>query len=189
MILLLVDVQNLFYSVRDNFGTSARVDFGKLVDTAKANRDEDIRPIAYIAQYTETDGDKSIIGALRTIGYEVKIKQVKKHKGTFSKTDLDSEMILDAMDFATKDDVSTVVVASGDADFVPLYSKLRERNLRVEVLSFQDSLSGSLQHVVDEIRLLSRSILFDGGPNHVQSNQGSSSASGSEPEGSGERTP
>lgn len=162
MILLLVDVQNLFYSVRDNFGTQARVDFKKLLEVARNNRDVAVTPQAFIAQYGSSTQDKSVVGALRAVGYEVHIKHVKMRQGKFTRTDLDSEMILVAMDVVTKNEgVETVVVASGDSDFVPLYTKLKERNIRVEVLGFQDSMSTELQHYVDDIRLLGKTILFD----------------------------
>ncbi|MHA2063602.1 MAG: NYN domain-containing protein [Candidatus Thorarchaeota archaeon] len=175
MILLLVDVQNLFYSVRDNFDTDARVDFKKLLEIATNNRDEAILAQAFIAQYGPNQ-DKSVVGALKAVGYEVHVKQVKIRKGKYTRTDLDSDMILVAMDVVTKNPkVKTVVVASGDSDFVPLYDKLKERDIRVEVLGFQDSMSTELQHCVDSIRLLGKTILFDSGEvsSHARSTEDS----------------
>jgi len=42
-----------------------------------------------------------------------------------------------------------------------LYTKLRERGVRVEVLAFQDSLNRELVYHVDEVRLLGKHILFE----------------------------
>lgn len=166
MILLLVDVQNLFYSVRDNFGSEARVDFKKLIEIARNNRNEEVVAEAFIAQYGQLESkDKSVISALRAVGYKVHVKNVKMRRGKYVRTDLDSDMVLTAMDAisvepgAARFDI--VVIASGDSDFVPLYTALQKRGVRTEVLGFQDALSMELQHHVDEIRLLGRSILFD----------------------------
>jgi len=165
MILLLCDAQNLFYSVRDLFGNDARVDFKKLIEAARSNREhEEVRPIAYLAQYQQGAGptDTGVISAFKATGYEVRVRQVKQRPGgKFSSPNTDSDIILDAMDLVTKCDIKVVVIASGDRDFVPLYQKLKERGIRVEVLAFQDSLSGELMRHVDEIRLLGASILFD----------------------------
>jgi uncharacterized LabA/DUF88 family protein len=56
------------------------------------------------------------------------------------------------------------VIASGDADFVPLYKKLREHGITVEVLGFSDSLAKSLSYHVDSVRELGSEILFSNEP-------------------------
>jgi len=166
-ILLLVDVQNLFYSVRDLFGIDARVDFKRLIEAAKNNREDvSVTAVAYLAVLGDSGGkagmSRGIVAALKTVGYEVRLKEVRQDlDGKLHDTNLDGEIIVEAMSLLNQDSYDTLVLASGDGDFVPLYTKLHECGIRVEVLAFQDSLNREIVRYVNEVRLLGKSILFE----------------------------
>jgi hypothetical protein len=63
----------------------------------------------------------------------------------------DIQMAVDAMELAfTRDFVSTFVIVSGDSDFTPLVSKLRELNKRVIGVGLKGSTSAMLPPACDE---------------------------------------
>jgi uncharacterized LabA/DUF88 family protein len=166
VILLLVDVQNLFYSMRDTFGQGSRIDFKKLMELARNNRDMPVQAIAYLARYRNQES-APIAQALTTLGYSLRYKEAKTRDGQSKGTDIDSALILDAMDITTDplQGCEVVVVASGDSDFIPLYQTLQKRGIRVEVIAFQDSLSkhSDIVNCADDIRILSHTIMFGEG--------------------------
>ena len=46
--------------------------------------------------------------------------------------------------------VDTIVIASGDGDFIPLVEYLKNQGRRVEVMAFGKSTSGKLKEVADD---------------------------------------
>jgi len=50
----------------------------------------------------------------------------------------------------TAEVVDTIVIASGDGDFIPLVEYLKNQGRRVEVIAFGRSSSGKLKEAVDE---------------------------------------
>lgn len=172
MILLMVDTQNLFYSVRDAYGAGSRIDFKKLRDAARNKRRQKVKPIAYLAKYGD-DNSTALETALRTLGYSVRVHGVKKDgQGNYQKTNTDTYLAMDTIDTVFNEpNVKTVVVASGDSDFIPLYDRLRKRGVRVEVVAFKDSLGNDVAQHVDEVRLLDESVIFEGDTKLARSNE------------------
>lgn len=149
-LLLLIDSQNLFYSAKNAFGSDALVDYQLLKEEAILNRRfTSIRCIAFMPFVSQRE---KIEPVLKSYGYEV----LPEHpaKGRLK----DSDVLLATVGMATTADV--VVVASGDADYCPLYRALKSRGVRVEVLAFPNSLGGEVKDCVDEIRYLEKGILF-----------------------------
>ena len=69
----------------------------------------------------------------------------------------DIQMAVDAMELAfTRDFVSTFVIVSGDSDFTPLVSKLRELNKRVIGVGLKGSTSAKLPPACDEFLFYDR---------------------------------
>src|ERR1700686_3736223 len=67
------------------------------------------------------------------------------------KNSADIRLCVDAMDLAySKDHIDTFVVVSGDSDFSPLVSKLKENGKHVIGLGMQDSTSDLLRDNCDE---------------------------------------
>ena len=156
-LLFLVDVQNLFYACRDSFGIDTRVDFKKLKELALNARE--VRFVNAIAYLTYLKDDfANVLKVLNRFGYETKIRPIQQHGDELSDTDSDMDIAADVLKYA--DGCQVVVVASGDADFIPLYRVLREKGIRVEVLAFDRTLSRQVINHVDAITLLNENVLF-----------------------------
>lgn len=144
-IAVFIDVQNLYHSARSLY--DARVNFNELLKTAIAGR-QLIRAFAYVIS-TKTGEEKSFFEALEKLGIEIREKPLQEFFGGAKKADWDVGLAIDAM--RVSPNVDTVVIASGDGDFIPLVEYLMvNQGKRVEVLSFGKSTSSALKEVADE---------------------------------------
>lgn len=134
-----VDVQNLFYSARNIY--DAKMHFGKLLDFISRGR-KLIRAIAYIVQKEGVD-QSSFVEALHRFGYEIRSKVLKQRPDGTAKGDWDMGIAIDTISMADK--LDTVVLVSGDGDFVPLVEMLKARGCRVEVMAFERSTAAELK--------------------------------------------
>ncbi|MFB6193298.1 MAG: NYN domain-containing protein [Candidatus Nanohaloarchaea archaeon] len=128
-----VDVQNMYYSAKNLY--SSKVDFEKLLDAAVMNR-KLVRASAYVIQ-ADTPDESNFFEALRKIGYEVEIKELKEFYGGEKKGDWDLGMAVDMIQQAKK--LDTIVLVTGDGDFSVLVDHLKSMGCRVEVMSFGKS--------------------------------------------------
>ena len=134
-----VDVQNMYYSAKNLYDT--KVDFKKVLDSAVMNR-RLVRASAYVIK-GETPGEDNFFEALRQIGYEVEIKELKEFYGGEKKGDWDLGMTVDMIQQAKK--LDTVVLVTGDGDFAVLVDHLKAMGCRVEVMSFGRSSAKELR--------------------------------------------
>src|SRR3984957_5761573 len=142
---IFIDTQNLYHSAKNLY--KAKVNFGNVVKEALAGRVL-IRAVAYVIR-TESEEEKSFFEALNKIGIETKVKDIRIFAGGAKKADWDIGMAIDAIAMANK--LDTVILATGDGDFVPLVEYLRySSGIQVEVISFGKSSSGQLKEVVDD---------------------------------------
>ena len=137
-------VQNMYHSARNLHG--ARVNFKNVVDAAVASR-KLIRSFAYVVR-TKTGEEKPFFEALIKEGIETRVKDLQEFYGGAKKADWDVGMAIDAV--RTADIVDTVVVVSGDGDFIPLVDYLKGRGRRVEVVAFGRSTSQKLKEAADD---------------------------------------
>jgi len=128
-----VDVQNMYYSAKNLY--DGKVDFDKLLDAAVMDR-KLIRASAYVIK-ADTPDEGDFFEALRRIGYEVEIKELKEFYGGQKKGDWDLGMTVDMIQQAKK--LDTVVLVTGDGDFAVLVEHLKSMGCRVEVMSFGKS--------------------------------------------------
>ena len=139
-----VDVQNLYYSARNLY--KSKINFKELLKEAVAGR-KLIRAIAYSIRAGEKDED-SFYKALEEIGFEVKAKQLQIFYGGNKKGDWDVGIAMDAIELAHR--LDTIVLISGDGDFIPLVQHLRRAlGCRVEVVAFGKSCSSKLSEEAD----------------------------------------
>ena len=161
-LLLLCDTQNLFYTAREAYGVAARIDFKKLKEVAdNGRRFKHIVRRAYLSAKPDGKQD-AFVGALEKLSYEVVVVPIREHQdGSTSGTNIDEHLAKDltTVKFDGRDP-EVVVVASGDSDFVPMYRTLKDRGVRVEVMSFLPALGTSIGDVVDEVTKLTRDHLF-----------------------------
>lgn len=142
---IFIDAQNLYHTAKNLYG--AKVNFGAIVKDALAGRAL-IRAIAY-AITTEGGDEQSFLEALEKVGIETKTKDLQVFAGGAKKADWDVGLAVDAITMAPK--LDTVIIVSGDGDFIPLVEYLQmNEGCQVEVVSFGKSTSGRLKETVDD---------------------------------------
>lgn len=151
---IFVDVQNLFYSAK--IFHQSKVDYGKLLEELGAGR-QIVRAIAYVVRKPDVDVT-GFLDALSRFGYEIKTKDLKLRPDGTAKGDWDMGIAIDTITLAPK--LDTIVLVSGDGDFVPLVEMLKALGCRVEVASFRRSTSTELIEAATEYRAIEESVLF-----------------------------
>lgn len=138
-----VDVQNMYYSAKNLYGK--KVNFAMLLRKAVGNR-RLVRAIAYAIKADVSD-EQNFRGALNSIGYEVKTKDLQVFYGGHKKGDWDVGIAMDTIRIANK--VDTIVLVSGDGDFADLVVYLKGMGCRVEIVGFEKTTSSRLLEVCD----------------------------------------
>jgi len=147
---IFIDVQNMFYSAK--LLHQSKVDYGRLLREITGTR-QLVRAIAYIVQKPDVN-QTGFHEALSRFGYELKIKELKVRPdsdgrgGTTAKGSWDIGLTIDALMMAPK--LDTVILVTGDGDFVPLVDALKVHGCRVEVVSFERSTAGELIRAADQ---------------------------------------
>lgn len=141
---IFIDTQNLYHSAKNLY--KARVNFGNVMKDAISGR-ELVRAVAYVIT-TESGEEKGFFEALGKVGIETKTKDLQIFFGGAKKADWDVGIAIDAVRFAHK--VDTIVLASGDGDFVPLVEYLKSLGVQVEIIAFGRSASGKLRESADD---------------------------------------
>ena len=141
---IFIDTQNLYHSAKNLY--KAKVNFGAVVKEALAGRIL-IRAVAYVIS-TESEEEKSFFEALNKIGIETKVKDIRIFAGGAKKADWDVGLAIDAVKLSPK--LDTVILITGDGDFVPLVEYLQmNQGCQVEVASFGKSTSAKLIEAAD----------------------------------------
>ena len=141
---MFIDTQNLYHSARNLY--KARVNFGAVLKEAVAGR-KLVRAVAYVIT-TEAGDEKNFFDALTKLGIETKTKDLQIfHTGT-KKGDWDVGLTVDAIKMSPR--LDSVVLVSGDGDYIPLVEYLQTQGVQVEVVSFGKSTSNKLLEVVDD---------------------------------------
>lgn len=134
-----IDTQNLYHSAKHLY--KARVNFGNILEEAVGGRTL-VRAIAYVIA-TESGDEKNFFEALTKMGIETKVKDLQIFSDGAKKADWDVGIAVDAIKLSPK--LDTVVLVTGDGDFVPLIQYLEQHGIQVEVISFGKSSSGKLK--------------------------------------------
>lgn len=153
-IAIFIDVQNLYHSAKNLF--KAKVNFENLIKAAIRDR-QLVRIFAYVvksetgegvAEGKALTGEAAFFDALEKLGIELRIKDIQIFSSGFKKADWDVGMAVDAIRLSPS--VDTIVLATGDGDFIPLVEYLQAHGKLVEVMAFSKSASGKLKEMVDE---------------------------------------
>ncbi|MEK7564570.1 MAG: NYN domain-containing protein [Patescibacteria group bacterium] len=139
-----IDTQNLYHCARNLY--KARVNFGAVLKEAVAGR-KLVRAVAYVIT-TEAGDEKNFFEALGKLGIETKTKDLQIFAGGSKKADWDVGLAVDAIKMSSR--LDSVVIISGDGDFIPLVEYLQTIGIQVEVVSFGKSTSGKLREAVDD---------------------------------------
>ncbi len=164
---LYIDHENVAIGARD---IGLRFDVSPLLD-ALAERGRLITRRAYADWNLFRDDRRGLVDG------NIELIEIPQRSDSVRKNAADIQMAVDAMELAlTRDFVSTFVIVSGDSDFTPLVSKLRELNKRVIGVGMKGSTSNMLPPSCDEFIFYDR---LDGAP--PRSSGGSKKSSRSKP--------
>lgn len=141
---ILIDTQNLYHSAKNLY--RSKVNFGAVVKAALGKR-QLIRALSYVVN-TESGEEKGFFEALEKLGIEIKTKDLQVFYGGAKKADWDVGLAIDAIKLSHK--VDSIVLATGDGDFVPLVEYIKSQGCQVEVISFGRSSSQRLRESVDD---------------------------------------
>ena len=140
-----VDVANMYHSAKNLYG--AKVNFQEVLKAATAAR-KLIRAIAYVIR-SESEEERGFFGALGNQGFEVKAKDLQVFAGGAKKADWDVGIAMDAIKMADK--LDSIILVSGDGDYVPLVTYLKEnKGCQVEVVAFGKTTSSKLIEAADD---------------------------------------
>ncbi len=138
-VVVLVDVQNIYYTTRQIYNSS--FDYNKFWAEVTSNR-EVVEAIAYAIDRGD-EKQRQFQNILKAIGFEVKLKPFIQRSDGSAKGDWDVGITLDAMEYAKGSDV--VVLASGDGDFDILVNKIQtDYSASVEVYGVRQLTAASL---------------------------------------------
>jgi len=141
---VLIDVQNLYHSAKNLY--HSRVNFREILKLAVSERSL-IRAFAYVVR-TKTGEEKPFFEALIKLGIETKVRDLQEFYGGMKKADWDVGITVDAIRIAPS--VDTIVLVSGDGDFLQLVEYLKNQGKRVEAMAFGRSASSRLKVEADE---------------------------------------
>lgn len=141
---ILIDTQNLYHSAKNLY--KSKVNFGAVVKAALGER-KLIRALSYVVN-TEGREESAFFEALEKIGIEIKTKDLQIFYGGAKKADWDVGLAIDAIKLAHK--VDSIVLATGDGDFIPLVEYVKSQGCQVEVITFGRSASSRLRETVDD---------------------------------------
>ena len=136
---IFVDVQNIYYTVKQTYG--CHFNYTAFWNQVTANR-----TVVKAYAYAIDRGDAKQMNfqkILESIGFEVKLKPFIQRRDGSAKGDWDVGITLDMIEHAT--DIDIAVLASGDGDFDLLVTKLRTvHDVDVEVYGAEKLTANSL---------------------------------------------
>ncbi len=139
-----IDVQNMYYSAKNLF--HMKVNFGNIVTEATAGR-KLIRAIAYVVS-TEGKEEQPFFDALYNLGIETKSRPLQIFYGGEKKADWDVGITVDAIRLSPS--LDTIILVSGDGDYLPLVEYLQNQGKQVEVMAFGNTSSSKLREEADD---------------------------------------
>jgi uncharacterized protein (TIGR00288 family) len=141
---IFIDVQNLYHSAKNLY--NSRVNFKNILKLAVSQRNL-IRVFAYVVR-TKTEEEKPFFNALIKLGFETRVRDLQEFYDGLKKADWDVGITIDAIRISPT--VDTIVLVSGDGDFIQLVEYLKNQGKRVEVIAFDRTASSKLQEIADE---------------------------------------
>ena len=144
-VVVLVDVQNLYYSARNLY--HARVNFKNLLNLVVAGRTL-TRAIAYVIRADEAK-EEEFFEALNAAGFEIKEKDIQIFFGGAKKGDWDVGIAMDAIRLGNK--VDSIILISGDGDFKPVVNYLQQSlGCLIEIAAFRKTANKEIIELADD---------------------------------------
>jgi uncharacterized LabA/DUF88 family protein len=144
-----IDGENIHYSAKH---MNMRMDYLKLCRRLAGDR-RLVRSYFYTAINNQSEGKIDFINFLKLNGFTVVTKEVRNFNEMDTSTrsvrsSLDMEMAIDVLDMSQH--LDSVVLCTGDGDFVPLVAALARRGKHVEVCGLREMTSTDLIAAADE---------------------------------------
>lgn len=159
---VLIDYQNLYYYLKNRLeGHQSPGDhILDLLDALRERLDEDGRPVALGHAYADFSGlddhSRHVQRALYLLGINPCFVPSTMHRNT---TDL--QLCIDALGIIEqREDIKSIVLVSGDRDYIPLVQAIQQRGREVVMVSFREHLSARLFDNVDAGRFLDAEMLL-----------------------------
>ncbi|HEY1041701.1 MAG TPA: NYN domain-containing protein [Candidatus Paceibacterota bacterium] len=137
-VVFLIDAQNCYHTTQNLYHRNPN--FLGIIKEILGDRHL-LRALAYVIA-TEKGDETAFLEALSSNGIELRKKDLQVFYDGAKKGDWDVGMAIDAVILAEKAD--TIVLVTGDGDFVPLVDYLRHKGVRVEIASFVQRTSQKL---------------------------------------------
>ncbi|MFH1810378.1 MAG: NYN domain-containing protein [Pseudomonadota bacterium] len=139
---IFVDAANVSASAKRAHGS--HFDFHTVL--ALAGDRERVVTLAYVVDNGQP-GFQAFASALRQMGFTVKVKKPSVRPDGSIKADWDMAIAMDIVEARHR--VDTVLIASGDGDFVPLVRRLKRWRKRIEVTAFDHAIHPELKRTAD----------------------------------------
>lgn len=147
-IIIFIDNSNLFHYFQK---LKFHCDYKKLKEVI-ANGREIVDAFIYTGlMYPVRKKDKAYLSKLGHLGFKVVTRSIKvAPNGKKVEKRIDVLMAVDIISAAFQREFDTIVLLSGDGDFVPVAKKLKSLVINLEVWSFEELLAEHLRRVVGE---------------------------------------
>ena len=152
---ILVDTANMYHSAKSLY--RGRLDYRRLLEFIGRQRLV-VRAIAYVVRSDDVD-ITPFLDALQAVGFETRVKLLKRRTDGSARGDWDVGIALDATELAPR--VDAISLVSGDGDFVDLVDHLAPKGVRVEIFAFDDSVSAELRNRAHAYYPLDRSLILE----------------------------
>ena len=157
-----VDIQNLWYSCRNSFGTGYRVDYRQLLEyiyDITEGAEPTITCVAYLIASPNHD-QTNFLSTLRNLGFRVKKRNLHydQDKRSATNTNWDVGITVDA--FLNLDNYDTFILISGDGDFVYMVDPIMDKGKEVIVASFEKSLNKGLANAANKVYYLEDDVVY-----------------------------
>lgn len=142
-----VDAGNLFLATRSVLGRSVAIDYSALMDFAERYGEVVVARV-YQPHNPANAGEAGFLFKLRAIGFQPVTRLVRVLPNGTIKGDMDVFLAIDAVSLAPS--LDTVVIATGDGDFLPLVEHLRRLGKRVVGVGPHSCTAPELRMAFDE---------------------------------------
>ncbi|GIW65741.1 MAG: NYN domain-containing protein [Candidatus Parcubacteria bacterium] len=141
---IFIDTQNIYHSARNFY--NKKIDFANLVKLLTGERSL-IRAIAYVVKSNLSPKEISFFETLIQKGIELRIKEMIHLPDGEKKADWDVGITVDAIRISRFAD--TIILVTGDGDFVPLVEYLKNQGNIIEIAGFSKNTSIKLKELAD----------------------------------------
>ena len=152
---IFVDVQNIYYTVKDTYGCN----FDYNAFWAEATQGRAVVAAYAYAIHRGDEKQRQFQNILRGIGFEVKLKPFIQRSDGSAKGDWDVGITLDVIEHVP--DVDRIILLSGDGDFDLLVDKVQSKfNVDVEIYGVPALTATSLINTANYFREIEDTLLL-----------------------------